>query len=168
MTIFQLMEWLGGRIADASGTALKRLRLLMQLVAAVGLFAGIQAVAHAAPCSFQVNSGLSIVFTTPGRTEMDPSAIGQNATGTASGAVGTSRWGSCSNTTMSMTVTGTQTLVGAGTVIPYSLTLPAPVTTGPGDNSFRPFTLTGTVLWADFANAPAGSYTGSVTINVNP
>jgi len=62
---------------------------------------------------------------------------------------------------------GSRRMTNGTGFIPYSLTLPAN-RAGPGTGTWRRFTLTGTVLGASYTNAPAGSYSDTVTISVNP
>lgn len=60
------------------------------------------------------------------------------------------------------------------TVSGFPITLPKPGNAPPGNPGngyvtwFTPGQLMGTILWNDYANAPVGSYTGNLTIAVDP
>lgn len=60
------------------------------------------------------------------------------------------------------------------TISGFPIVLPKPGNAPPGNPGngyvtwFTPGQLQGTILWNDYANAPAGSYTGSFTVAVDP
>ncbi|WP_309679282.1 hypothetical protein [Polaromonas sp.] len=57
---------------------------------------------------------------------------------------------------------------GTGNLIAYSL-VGLPQSSGaPGNGNYVPFTFNGSILWSDYANAPAGIYADTVIISVSP
>lgn len=133
------------------------------------LLAGAMMLAFSSPavgCSFQKRGGLSLVF-----GNLDPSS-GANVPATF--VVGTNnadKWGGCANTTMTMSATslngGFMKNAATGASIQYSVTLPPNTTTGNG-NGYMQFALSAIVYGMDYIDAPAGSYTDSLTIMVAP
>lgn len=64
---------------------------------------------------------------------------------------------------------GTRNLKSAaGDLIAYSLIGLPQSSPGPGNNKFVSFTFDGAILWNDYANSPAGTYTDTVIISVSP
>ena len=83
------------------------------------------------------------------------------------------------NMTISIVGSSSRQLVSGVNIIDYTvsgfpITLPRPGNAPPGNpapgyiNWFAPGQLQGTILWPAFANAPAGTYVDSITLQVNP
>lgn len=83
------------------------------------------------------------------------------------------------NMTVSIVGSTTRQLVSGANTINYTISgfpiaLPKPGNAPPGNPGsgyvtwFTPGQLQGTILWNDYANAPAGSYTGNFTISIDP
>ena len=83
------------------------------------------------------------------------------------------------NMMVSIVGSSTRQLVSGANVISYTISgfpivLPKPGNAPPGNPGkgyvtwFTPGQLQGTILWNDYANAPAGSYTDNFTISVDP
>jgi hypothetical protein len=145
-------------------------RAMFGIIAAAMMLSLCPGAQAASGCAFQAN-GMSLSFGI-----LNPSvATNMTATATAS-TLNADRWGSCSNTTMSMTADNGQNFAPCGgsrcmrngvAFIRYSLTLPNSISTGPG-NTFFVFTLTGQVMGSAYIDAPAGNYTDRVVLTVNP
>ena len=122
-------------------------------------------------CLFQAR-GLSMSFGV-----LDPSS-GANVTVPVSAAtLNANKMGDCAPG-QSMSVSGDNGLnfsgsrrlkrAGSADYIPYALSgLPTGVS-GPGNGNYVNFTFNGTVLGADYANAPEGAYSDTVIISVTP
>jgi hypothetical protein len=118
-------------------------------------------------------NGSSCVFSAAGNAGLNFGALNPLTGGTKT-ATATLQVGDCNtNQTMLVTVSSTnQTLTGPfGATIAYTITNGsfAPGTAaGPGNNSYKTVTFTGTILQSAYADAVAGSYAGSVTVSVSP
>jgi spore coat protein U-like protein len=145
-----------------------RLRFFPGSLLAAAFLLGPASLAYgAASCNFQAR-GMSLGF-----LNLNPS-VGSNVTVSAVAAtLNADKWGGCSKVAMTMTAdnglnfSGSRRMKNGSAFIPYSLTLPASGT-GPTGNGYVAFTLTGTVLGADYKDAPAGTYTDSVQLTVSP
>lgn len=83
------------------------------------------------------------------------------------------------NMTISMVGSTSRQLVSGANAINYTITgfpisLPKPGNAPPGNPAsgyttwFAPNQIQGTILWSAYADAPAGIYTDSITISINP
>lgn len=146
---------------------MNRLRFFPGSLLAAAFLLGFASPAYSAvSCNFQAR-GMSLGF------PMNPSD-GSNVTASALAATtNADKWGGCSNAAMTMTAdngmnfSGRRRMSNGSAFIPYSLTLPANGS-GPTGNGYVAFTLTGTVLGADYKDAPAGTYSDSVQLTVSP
>jgi hypothetical protein len=127
-------------------------------------------------CGPAFANGNSCSFSAAGNAGLNFGLLNPLTGGTVT-ASATMQVGSClSGNTMLVTVSSTnQTLTGtgsaAGATIAYTITNGsfAPGTAaGPGNNTYKTVTFTGTVLQSAYADAVAGPYTGSVTVSVSP
>ena len=134
---------------------------------AAGLLgATLPAYANGSRCLFQ-SKGLSMSF-----GALDPSS-GSNVLVPVSGATTVGDCAPGQTMTISgdngLNYNGTRNLKnGAGDLIPYSLAGLPLSRSGPGNGAYVPFTFNGSILWSAYANAPAGSYSDTVIISVNP
>ena len=138
---------------------------LFCIVAAMLLSVAAPAYGAGANCKFKAAGTWTLNFT------LNPS-VPLNVTANAStGTIDADKWGDCNVASMYMTASAASgaspRMTNGSAFIPYSLMLPASVS-NPGNGVFYTFTLSGTVLWTDFANVPAGSYSDTVQITVNP
>ena len=132
-------------------------------------FYGLALPAHAVGnnCSFRAK-GLSMSF-----GNLNPGS-GSNVLVSVSGA---SSAGDCANG-QTMTISGDNGLnfnggsrnlrSGTGDLIAYSLVGLPQSRRAPGNGNYAPFTFNGSILWSDYANAPAGAYGDTVIISVSP
>lgn len=126
----------------------------------------------ASSCSFGAH-GLSMAF-----GNLNPSVAGNVTVNATPATLNANTWGNCGNASQTMVMSATTGLhsgscPGGGTcmangadLIPYSLTLAANAKASA--NGYIAFTVTGTVLGSAYVNAPAGSYSDSVLLTVNP
>jgi hypothetical protein len=153
---------------DNEAKMLRKIRLVVWGLASGLLFGSASPALAVSGCTFKSAGGMNLTFS------LDPSSPFDVIATATPFSLGANQWGSCtvSGVTMFMTVNpgGGLSMTNGSAVIPYTLTLPATVTPGPtGGANYVGYTLTGKVLWTDFANAPAGApYTSNVTIHVNP
>lgn len=147
-------------------TITSRQLLLASLLTAAGL--GLAVPAHAGDklCQFQTK-GLSMSF-----GALNPSS-GSNVLVAVSG--GTTAGDCVAQVTMTISgdnglnYTGTRNLKNAaGSFIAYSLIGLPQSSPGPGNTKYVAFTFNGSILWSDYANAPAGTYSDTVIISVSP
>jgi hypothetical protein len=127
------------------------------------MLASVPAWANGNNCSFSAAGNAGLIF-----------GLLNPLTGGTVTANATLQVGEClASNTMLVTVSSTnQTLTGpAGATIAYTITNGsfAPGTAaGPGNNTYKTVTFTGTILQSAYIDAVAGSYAGSVTVSVSP
>ena len=97
-------------------------------------------------------------------TNIDPSS-GTNATGNA--AI-TYRCSNGTGPTFTVPATATVTASGGATMTPDITSANTGAGTGMGSGQDKTLTVTGTITSANFQNAAAGDYTGSITVSVSP
>lgn len=128
-------------------------------------------------CSFRATNGLVINF-----GELDPSTGTGPRTATIMASTLASMAGDCQGGTPTMTVAitdraYTRQLLNGSEAITYTIyglpaTIPKPGNNSPVGSSNGWATWTGSVIaeiqWAAFADKPAGTYSGSFTIEVTP
>lgn len=149
-----------------------RRSLLLPALAALLLACSAPANAKNGICGFR-SSGLALNF-----GALDPSNAVQVVRTVQAVNAGADEVGDCRDVTMDVSVVGassrqlTDTVSGA--TIPYTLTgLPLSIP-APGNNryvnflTYAPGGLAGTIASGTYANAPAGTYTDTVTISVSP
>jgi hypothetical protein len=117
-------------------------------------------------------NGSSCNFSAAGNAGLNFGTLNPLTGGTVT-ANATLQVGDCNGAqTMLVTVSSTsQTLTGpGGAIIAYSITNGsfAGTAAGPGNNTYKAVTFTGTIIQSAYANAVAGSYAGSVTVSVSP
>jgi spore coat protein U-like protein len=115
-------------------------------------------------CFFQAKGGLRIDF-----APIDPSGT-LPALANAASTNNSNMAGTC-NRTMSIRITDGQNprLLRKGTdTVSYSLALPLSNIANPGNSGYTEFTFSATIAVADYADAPAGTYTDTVNITLEP
>lgn len=135
---------------------------------AAGLLLSGAALAKNNKCLFQAVGTMTLDFGT-----IDPSSSASAVATVTPGTVATI--GDCTNGTMAVTADNGSNFSGGrrladtakANFIAYTLTLPASQPR-PGNATYVPLLITGTILPADFQNAPAGGYSDSVVITVSP
>jgi spore coat protein U-like protein len=146
-----------------------------QFCVAATVFLGSPAWGADAVCRFRAG-GLSLNFGT-----LDPSSNAAVGKPVVVATTFADMAGDCSNGTMTISIQGSASrqLVNGSNTINYTITglpitLPKPGNAPPGNPGggyvtwFAPNQLQGVIEWIDYADVPAGTYTDSVTILVNP
>lgn len=124
-------------------------------------------------CLFQAAGGLSLSF-----GALDPSNAVAVTVSAAAVSLNSNHVGDCRPTIQTMTISGDNGLnfgggsrrlrSASGSFIPYSLTALPITRSRPGNNNYVMFTFNGVIAAAAYQNAPAGTYTDTITISVNP
>jgi spore coat protein U-like protein len=120
-------------------------------------------------CLFQAR-GLSMSF-----GELDPASGATVVRTVAAASLNADRAGDCApGQTMVISggngqnFNGSRRMTNGTDFIPYSLTLPTPGQSGPGNGNYVAFTFNGIVVGSAYADASPGVYSDTVVISVSP
>lgn len=141
----------------------------MGLIAAAALLgAALPAYGSNGKCKFQAQ-GLSMSF-----GALDPRSGSTVTVAVSATSLNADNAGDCTVGTMTISAdngihfSGSRRLSNGTDFIAYTLVGLPYSRSGPGNNSYAPFTFNGTISGSAYANASAGAYSDSVVISVNP